>query len=97
MRAISFFVSCAALFAAGPFVPAEFNVPVTYVGNGYKLVPLGPDLVKIDYDAYMSSIEHLQKQLGGKWPHAGLTMEDAMKDMQQEKNSIYANRSPTAY
>lgn len=81
------------LWAAEPFVPADFTVPATYQGKGYKLVPLGPELVKIDYDAYMSSIEHLQKTLGGKWPHAGITMDDAMKDMQEEKQRFDSRKS----
>jgi hypothetical protein len=88
------FLLCAAVLpGAEPFVPADFKVPVTCEGKDYKLVPLGPDLVKIDYDAYMSSVEHLQKQLGGKWPHAGITMDDAMKDMQQEKARFESRRS----
>jgi hypothetical protein len=49
--------------------------------------------VKLDYDAYMGSIEHLQKMLGGKWPHAGLTMADAMKDMQSEEARFKARKS----
>ena len=41
---------------AAPFVAADFKVPTLVEGPGFKLVPLGPDLVRIDFDAYMSSI-----------------------------------------
>jgi hypothetical protein len=88
MTILSFFLLCGALAlpAAEPFVPASFKVPVQFQAKTYKLVPLGPELVKVDYDAYMSSIEHLQKTFSnGKWPHAGITMADAMKDMEEEK------------
>lgn len=87
-------LASATLWAAEPFVPADFKVPVTFVAKTYKLVPLGPDLVKVDYDAYMSSIEHLQKTFSsGKWPHAGITMADAMKDMEGEKSSFDQRKS----
>lgn len=79
MKLLSLLTLGVALFAAEPFVPASFQVPVTYKGKSYKLVPLGPDLVKVDYDAYMSSIEHLQKNFSnGKWPHSGITMFEAI-------------------
>ena len=94
MKLLSLLTLGAALFAAEPFVPASFQVPVTYKGKSYKLVPLGPDLVKVDYDAYMSSIEHLQKNFSnGKWPHSGITMTDAMKDMEDEKSNFDSRKS----
>ncbi len=94
MRIVYLLVACGLSFAAEPFVPADFKVPASYEGKSYKLVPLGPGLVKIDYDAYMSSIEHLQKNFSnGKWPHAGITMNDAMKDMEDEKSNFDSRRS----
>ena len=82
---LAFLSLCSVGFAQEAFVPVDFRVPVQYQTNAFQLVPLGPDVVKLDYDAYMGSIEHLQKTLGGKWPHAGLTMADAMKDMENEQ------------
>lgn len=77
-------------------VPATFQVPRTYVTKTYKLVPLGPGLEKQDYDAYMSSIDHLRSTFsGGGWPHAGLTMEEALKDVQGEKARFDARKSFT--
>lgn len=68
------------------FVPDTFQPPRAYAGTGYRLVPLGPGLEKIDYDAYMGSIEHIRATFGsGRWPRPGLTMEDAKKDMAAEK------------
>ena len=94
MKAFCLGLCALALWAAEPFVPADFKVPVTYQGKTYKLVPLGPALVKIDYDAYMSSIDHLQKTFSnGKWPHAGITMAEAMKDMEEEKDRFEKRKS----
>ena len=51
-------------------------------------------MVKQDSDAYVSSIPHLPKTFGrGKWPHAGLTMDDATKDMQNEKARFESRKS----
>ena len=48
--------------------------------------PLGPALAKHDFDAYMSSIEHLQKNFSHseRWPNAKITMADAVKDVEGE-------------
>src|SRR5690606_28476599 len=69
------------------FIIAEFEPPTEVGGWGFKLVPLGPDLVDIDYAAYMSSVEHLQQTFSrsGSWPHEGITAEEAMQDMLNEK------------
>ena len=84
---------CSIGLAQEAFVPVDFRIPVHYQTNTYQLVPLGPEVVKLDYDAYMGSIEHLQKTLGGKWPHVGLTMTDAMKDMETEDARWKARKS----
>jgi hypothetical protein len=85
---------CSSGLAQEAFVPVDFRVPTQYRTSKFQLVPLGPDVVKQDYDAYMSSIDYLQKTFGsGKWPHAGLTMDDAMKDMQNEEARFKSRKS----
>ncbi len=85
----------AAVETAGTFVPADFEVPVLVEGDGFKLVPLGPDLVDIDYAAYMSSIEHLQQTFtrSTSWPREGITDEEAMLDMETEQGRFLARES----
>ena len=80
------------------FVIADFVPPVLIGGWGFKLVPLGPDLVDIDYAAYMSSIEHLQSTFSrnGSWPHDGITAEEAMQDM-LNKQGRFERRESFAY
>lgn len=81
-----------------PFVPGEFTVPVAVAGPGFKLVPLGPALVKIDFEAYMSSVEHLQKTFSRStdWPRAGISDADAMRDMTGEQGR-FRDRKSFAY
>ncbi len=79
-------------------VPANFDVPILVETEGFKLVPLGPELVKIDFDAYMSSIEHIQKTFtrSTNWPHKDISDADAMKDMETEQ-ARFENRESFAY
>jgi len=79
-------------------VPADFNVPTLVETGDFKIVPLGPGLVKIDFEAYMSSIEHLQKTFtrSTDWPHKGISDADAMRDMETEQ-ARFRNRTSFAY
>ena len=81
-----------------PFIPADFEPPVLVETDKFKLVPLGPDLVDIDYAAYMSSVEHLQQTFtrSDRWPHDNISAEDAMQDMLNEQ-SRFENRESFAY
>jgi len=80
---------------APSLVPADFNVPTQVEGPGFKLVPLGPEVVKLDFDAYMSSIEHLQKTFSRstRWPTANISAADAMKDMEGEQARFKSRKS----
>lgn len=90
-------VAAAGLYAQTPFVPADFAVPAGYQAAEFQLKPLGPDLAKHDYDAYMASIEHLQKTFsnGGRWPNASITMADAVKDVEGEAARFRSRKSFT--
>lgn len=79
-------------------VAAEFAVPERAEGPDFVLVPLGPDLVEVDYAAYMSSIEHLQQTFSRStgWPHPGITADEAMADMENEA-ARFAARTSFAY
>ena len=89
----------AATTAAEPpvttLVAPGFAVPTSAKGPGFRLQPLGPDLVKIDFDAYMSSVEHLQQTFtrSTDWPHAGISDADAMLDMQTEEGRFQRRES----
>lgn len=52
-----------------PFVPADFVVPVSFAGPGFRLEPLGPEHNERDHDAWMSSLDHINSTPG--FPHDG--------------------------
>ena len=81
-----------------PFVAPDFAVPTLVEGPGFKLVPLGPALVDIDFAAYMSSITHLQQTFTRStgWPREGITAEEAMADMLTEQGR-FERRESFAY
>ncbi len=83
---------------AKTLITKDFSVPMSVVTPHFKLQPLGPALVKIDYEAYMSSVEHLQKTFtrSPEWPHAGISDADAMKDMEGEA-ARFAAREAFSY
>ena len=83
---------------APSFIPANFAPPTLVEAQGFKLVPLGPDVVEQDYEAYMSSIEHLQQTFTRStgWPRADLTLADSMVDMETEA-ARFAARESFAY
>ena len=77
------------------FVAPEFAVPTQVEGPGFKLVPLGPELVDLDYQAYMGSIAHLQQTFTRStgWPREDITAADAMTDMLTEQARFEARQS----
>jgi hypothetical protein len=91
-------VAATAAQPAPSFVPADFAVPTRVEGPGFKLEPLGPDKVQVDFDAYMSSIEHLQTTFtrSAAWPHKDISAADAMKDMENEQ-ARFQKRASFAY
>ncbi len=78
-----------------PFLPADFEPPTLVETENFKLVPLGPDVVDLDYQAYMSSIEHLQETFtrSTRWPHADISADDAMQDMLNEQQRFLSRES----
>lgn len=69
-----------------PFVPTDFNVPVSFAWSGLHLEPLGPQHNERDHDAWMSSIDHIRSTPGfGEdeepgWPIA-MTLESNLDDL----------------
>ena len=65
-----------------PLVPKSFNVPKIYSSEEFILKPLTVSNVIKDYDAVMSSVEHLTGLMDtdDKWP-VGLTIEENLIDL----------------
>jgi hypothetical protein len=88
-------VATASMAPESSFIPHDFEVPAIVEETNFKIVPLGPDLVKVDFDAYMSSIEHLQKTFSRStdWPHENISDADAMRDMETEQARFKGRKS----
>lgn len=97
MILLRYLLLLAATCAYAQFVPADFKVPESHTAATFQLKPLGPALAKHDFDAYMASIEHLQKNFSHseRWPNAKITMADAIKDVEGEQKGFDARRKFT--
>jgi hypothetical protein len=77
------------MIGSPPLVPRSFEIPLRVETDRFVLVPLSAKLFPLDFDAYMTSVEHLQQtfdvdvdplHLGGEhWP-AGSDIEFALVD-----------------
>lgn len=66
---------------ATPFVPADFAVPESISTPEFTLKMLSVDHVVMDYDAVLTSVEHLQSVWpGSTWPD-GLTLKQNLIDL----------------
>lgn len=81
------------------FVPDDFEVPRTLVGEGFRLEPLGPEHNKRDFAAWTSSIEHIRATPGfpdpdDDWPYP-MSLEDNMADMEMHARHFAERRGFT--
>ncbi len=79
-----------------PFVPRDFKVPKSLETNEFMLRMLKVTDVIKDYDAVMSSVEHLQKTNPDKWPPRDLSMEQDLIDLGWHQKE-FQMRSSFAY
>ena len=86
-----------------PFVPSDFEVPELLEAGRFRLRPLTVHHVVKDYDAVMTSREHLWERFGEVWgwPRAELTLEQDLidlashqKEFQRRSSFAYAAMSP---
>ena len=66
-----------------PFVPPDFNIPEKLETEKFRLRMLTVNDVVKDYDAVMTSIDHLKGVFGpqSKWPSKELTLEQDLIDL----------------
>lgn len=81
-----------------PFVPADFEVPQLLENNYFRIRMLSINDVVKDYDAVMTSIDHLQGVFGpgSGWPPADLTLEQDLVDLGWHQKE-FQRRSSFAY
>jgi hypothetical protein len=82
--------------STAPFVPGDFQVPATLETREFRLRMLTVNDVVKDFDAVMSSVEHLKTIWpGGGWP-IGLTLEQNLIDLGWHQKE-FQRRSSFAY
>lgn len=80
-----------------PFVPNHFKVPDTLENEHFRIRMLTVNDVVKDYDAVMSSIEHLQEMYpSSSWPTKELTFEQDLIDLGWHQKE-FQRRSSFAY
>ena len=82
-----------------PFVPEDFVVPRSLVSEAFRLEPLGPEHNEGDYDAWMSSIDHIRStpgMQGWSWPRPEMTLADNLADLERHA-ADFAARSGFTY
>jgi hypothetical protein len=80
------------------FVPDDFVVPRSLVGEGFWLEPLGPEHNEGDYRAWTSSMPHIRATPGFKdwgWPKE-MTLAENLGDLERHA-SDFAARSGFTY
>jgi hypothetical protein len=79
--------------SANPFVSPEFEVPATLETKEFRLRMLTVNDVVKDYDAVMTSVDHLKMIWpGGTWPE-GLTFEQDLIDLGWHQKEFQRRRS----
>jgi hypothetical protein len=85
------------------FVPADFKVPDLLENQYFRIRMLTVNDVVKDYDAVMTSIEHLRKAFGpdSTWPAEDLSLEQDLidlgwhqKEFQQRRSFAYTVMNP---
>jgi hypothetical protein len=81
-----------------PFVPDDFDVPPGPDGPGFRLEPLGPAHNQRDYEAWISSIDHIRSTPGwedSRWP-SPMTLEENLRDLEAHARD-FAGREGFTY
>ena len=79
-----------------PFVPENFEIPEVLETEKFRLRKLTADDVEKDYDAVVTSIDHLGGCLGTDWPQDGITKERDLRDLKWHEKE-FDNRYSFAY
>lgn len=80
------------------FIPKDFEIPDSLENQYFRIRMLSVNDVEKDYDAVMTSIEHLQGVFGpeSKWPSKDLTFEQDLNDLEWHQKE-FETRSSFAY
>ena len=80
------------------FVPDGFTVPRELVTGEFRLEPLGPQHNAGDFEAWMSSIDHIRATPGFEswsWPDPEMTLEQNLGDLRRHADDFDGRRGFT--
>ena len=87
-------ISSTGFSQTSPFVPQDFDIPDTIENQYFRLRMLTVNDVVKDYDAVMTSIEHLRKMYPNSgWPTKELTFEQDLIDLGWHQKEFQTRRS----
>src|SRR5918995_5165053 len=90
---LSLMASPATAQSTTPFVPDEFTIPERLETKEFRLRMLTVNDVVKDFDAVMTSVDHLKTIWpGGRWPE-GLTLEQNLIDLGWHQKEFQTRRS----
>ena len=78
-------------------VPADYIVPLTLTGPGFRLEPLGPQHNDADHRAWTSSIDHIRATPGfpdGSWPVL-MSVSENLRDLERHAEDFRLRRGFT--
>lgn len=79
------------------FVPAGFDIPTRFEGDGFRLEPLAPEHNERDHAAWMSSVDHIHATPGfegSDWPMP-MSLDANLGDIEQHARDFAAGEGFT--
>jgi hypothetical protein len=80
------------------FVPQDYEIPQVFAGDGFHMEPLGPEHNERDYEAWMSSVDHIRATPGfpdSDWP-APMHLDENLADLVRHADD-FGNRTGFTY
>ena len=78
------------------FVPSDFEIPLGLKNEKFLLKPLSVDFAEKDYEAIMSSAQHIRGVFGNEWPSSDLTFKEELTSLKLHQKDA-KNREAFAY
>ena len=78
------------------FVPSDFDIPLVFETERFRLRMLSVDDVELDFEAVIESRELLRAMFGRSWPRKGFTLKENLVDLERHQQE-FLNRDAFAY
>lgn len=77
------------------FIPADFNVPLFFISDLYRLENLSPKFAILDFDAVTTSKKRLRNVFGEctEWPKDDITLEDNIRDLKRHEQEFISRKA----